>query len=444
MSMPSYRPSPFSLSVIVRAALAGFAYWAAMMLSYSFGGGFVQEADIWIASGVSIGVLTLADPARWPVYIVGLALGALIGNLTSGAGLFASIVYALTEVVVAAPIAWLLRRVVGPRPALDEASKVLWFVAIGAFGSALFSLLLNAAAYSILGLSSPLPAWRLWIVSGTVGTLLVAPLLFAWAGFRGKRSGGPTMSDLALGGPLFALLIVVTIFVFAGNTGQRFPGSVGYALTYLPFPFLVLGGLVWGARGATLSTFVMATIAVLYTAHGQGPFAGLEGFLGEGVLEVQGYVAAAALLTLMLSALNASRQRALRDAADWKIRYEAILASGDQALYELDPVSGRLAWAGNTMRLIGFAPERVATLAAYLEHVHDDDRERIREVLHALGKGAESTLTIRHRIVSSQGIVRWVEGEASAIIDFDDTVHRVVGFLRPVRSVEDPVPAVAA
>jgi hypothetical protein len=36
---------------------------------------------------------------------------------------------------------------------------------------------------------------------------------------------------------------------------------VGFSLTYLPLIFLVLGALVWGARGATLATFVLAAIA---------------------------------------------------------------------------------------------------------------------------------------------------------------------------------------
>ena len=71
------------------------------------------------------------------------------------------------------------------------------------------------------------------------------------------------MADFAWGAPLFVLLILATIFVFHGETDGRFSGSVGYTITYLPFVFLVLGALVWGPRGATLSTFVLAAIAVI-------------------------------------------------------------------------------------------------------------------------------------------------------------------------------------
>ena len=421
-------------SIVLRAGLAAFAYWGAVMLSYHFGGGFEKEANVWIASGVAIGVLTLADPARWPIYGAALMLGALTANFVSGASWLESLVYALEEVLVAAVIAWLLRRLIGPLPRLDEARKVLLFVAVGALGSALLGLAAGILAYAVLGLANPLPEWRLWIISSGVGTLIVAPLMFAWADFRAKRSGGATTADFVLGASLFVLLIGTTLLVFKGVTAQRFSGSVGYALTYLPLPFLVLGSLVWGARGATLSTFVLAAIAVLYTVRGEGPFAGIEGFLGEDVLEVQGYVATAALLTLLLTALSASRDRARNAAAEWKLRYEAVIAASDQLLYELDPVSGRVLWAGDTGRLLGAAPASLATLAAYLERVHPDDRERLRGAFQALQSGGEKMRTTAHRYISASGEEQQFDGEANVIIDFDDSVHRIVGFLRPVRT----------
>jgi len=245
------------------------------------------------------------------------------------------------------------------------------------------------------------------------------------------------MADFAWGAPLFVLLVLATIFVFHGETGERFSGSVGYTITYLPFVFLVLGGLVWGPRGATLSTFVLAAIAVVYTVRAQGPFAGVEGFLGEAVLEVQGYVAAATLMSLLVSALTASRQLALRDAANWKTHYEAAIVASGQALYELDPASGRLYWAGDTERL-GFAGQNPSTLAGYLERVHSGDREGVRSTFVALARGTLRHSPLTHRLRSATGEDLRIEGDANAIVDFDDTVHRVVGFLRPSHVAGEP------
>lgn len=422
-----------SSDTLYNAVLAGVAYLLAMMLSYHFGG-TIDEADIWLASGVSIGVLTLADPRHWLVYAFAISIASLLGNLATGASSWAALVYAVDELIVALPTAWLLRRLIGPDVQLDEARKVIVFVAVGAFGSAVWGWVVAIASYGLLGLTSPVSSWRLWIVSTTVGTLIVTPLMVEWSHFRVKRSGGPTTINLALGGGLFVLMVAATLLVFVGDTSQRFPGSVGYALTYLPLPFLVLGGLVWGPRGSTLSIFVMAVITVLLTSHGQGPFAGVEGFLGEGVLEVQGYVACAALLTLMLTALDANRERVLRDAARWRTRYEAVIGAGDQLLYELDPVTGQLDWAGDTTRLLQADSVAISTLAGYLERVHADDRDRVRNAFGSLADG-HARATMPHRFVAASGVEHRVDGEASAIIDFDDTVHRIVGYLRTARGV---------
>ena len=417
-------------AVATRATIAAIAYVVALLVSYYYGGGFGQEATIWLPSGVAIGVLAVVHRARWLVYSAGLAIGALVANLIAGESPVAAIVYAVEEVVLALLIAWALKRWLGDTFRLDSVRNVLVFVAVGALGGSLASWLVNLVVYPPLGQPSPLLAWRLWLVSGSVGTLIIAPLILTWADFAPKRSGGATMADFAWGGPLFMFLILATIFVFHGETDGRFSGSVGYTMTYLPFVFLVLGALVWGPRGATLSTFVLAAIAVIYTVRAQGPFAGVEGFLGEAVLEVQGYVAAAALMSLLMSALTASRQRALRDAADWKTRYQAAITASGQALYELDPASGSLHWAGDTDRL-GFAGQIPATLAGYLERVDAADREAVRSAFVALARGSLRRSPMTHRLRSVAGEEVRVEGDANAIVDFDDSVHRVVGFLRP-------------
>jgi integral membrane sensor domain MASE1 len=417
-------------AVATRSTIAAIAYVIALLVSYYYGGGFGQEATIWLPSGVAIGLLAVVHRARWLVYSAGLAIGALVANLIAGESPVAAIVYAVEEVVLALLIAWALKRWLGDTFRLDSVRNVLVFVAVGALGGSLASWLVNLVVYPPLGQPSPLLAWRLWLVSGSVGTLIIAPLILTWADFAPKRSGGATMADFAWGGPLFVFLILATIFVFHGETDARFSGSVGYTMTYLPFVFLVPGALVWGPRGATLSTFVLASIAVIYTVRAQGPFAGVEGFLGEAVLEVQGYVAAAALMSLLMSALTASRQRALRDAADWKTRYQAAITASGQALYELDPASGSLRWAGDTDRL-GFAGQIPATLAGYLERVDAADREAVRSAFVALARGSLRHSPMTHRLRSVAGEEVRVEGDANAIVDFDDSVHRVVGFLRP-------------
>ena len=50
----------------------------------------------------------------------------------------------------------------------------------------------------------------------------------------------------------------------------------------------------------------------------------------------------------------------------------------------------------------------------------------------AIVGGGVTGLTAAYRLLSRSGDETWVEGDAHAILDFDDTVHRIVGFFRPV------------
>lgn len=93
--MPAGEQTSLGYPVFVGAGLAGVAYLVALLLSYYFGGGFDQEANIWRASGVAIGLLALTDPVRWPAYLLGIALGALLGNLPGGADGVSALVCAL-------------------------------------------------------------------------------------------------------------------------------------------------------------------------------------------------------------------------------------------------------------------------------------------------------------------------------------------------------------
>jgi hypothetical protein len=65
-------------AVALRAAVAGIAYVVALWVSYYYGGGFGQEATLWLPSGVAIGVLAGAVSGRYH-YAVDAVAGAVVG-----------------------------------------------------------------------------------------------------------------------------------------------------------------------------------------------------------------------------------------------------------------------------------------------------------------------------------------------------------------------------
>ena len=112
--------------------------------------------------GVLIGDLLLSDP--------GLPLGSRI-LMTVGN---------MADVVV---IVLLLRRLVGPRAAMDRLEQVGGMLVAIAAGAAITSTfaLVSVRAGGAIGSSESWTFWRSWFLSDASGSLVIIPLVLAWA-----------------------------------------------------------------------------------------------------------------------------------------------------------------------------------------------------------------------------------------------------------------------
>jgi len=68
----------------------------------------------------------------------------------------------------------------------------------------------------------------------------------------------------------------------------------------------------------------------------------------------------------------------------------------------------------------------------------------VHDAFIALARGTIRHSPLTHRLRSGSGEDLRVDGDANAIVDFDDSVHRVVGFLRASPSAGAPVERRAA
>ncbi len=202
-------------------------------------------------------------------------------------------------------------------------------------------------------------------------------------------------------------------------------------LTYPPILFIALVALAWGARGASLTAFAGALIALFNTVHGGGPFAAVEGFLGEANLEVQGYAAAVAVTGLLVAVLASRERIAWREARDWRTRFEATIGAHRLIAYEWNPDTGALAMTGDTAQLVGVAPARASRrLADWLSHVAAGERGAI-EAAFAYRADGTTMPPLRYSVTRGDGASLGVVDEAQAIRDHDGSLHRITGLVRP-------------
>ncbi len=146
--------------------------------------------------------------------------------------------------------------------------------------------------------------WGTWWFGDMLGALVFTPLMLTW--LRGRPLGGaePEGKTSALETVLLLSAIIgVNLFVFWS------PYSI---IGGVPIVYAVLFPLMWaslrfGPRGKSLAVFLTSFIAIWATVSGSGTFAQED--VRAGLMALQVFVAAVAIIFLLLASLNEERTR---------------------------------------------------------------------------------------------------------------------------------------
>jgi PAS domain S-box-containing protein len=364
---------------------------------------------VWAPTGIALAAVVLFGPGLWPA----IALGAFVANATSGASVPVAVFISVGNTLEALVGAVLLRRV-RFSPRLGRVRDVLALVVLAAAGSTAVAATNGVTTLWVSGnLSDTFGAnWLLWWSGDAMGDLIVAPLLLLWLSAPWWK---PRRAELLEGLALLGLVVGVSWFVFLDGY-WRYP--------HLLFPLLVWVALRFYQRGAVTSSFVVAAFAIKGAIDGTTPLGGSSAT--EVVQIAEGLLAAMIVSLLILGAALSERRAAQGDLQ----RERANLAEAQELAHigswEWNIVENRVAWSDELFRIYGLEPGPVVSYVSYLDHIHPDDRELVRQtVTQALDDG--EPFSFEHRVVRADGTVRWVHGRGRVILNASGEPERMVG-----------------
>jgi PAS domain S-box-containing protein len=380
---------------------------------------------IWPPTGIAVAALLIFGPRIW----IGIAVGALCANVANGAPFDTAAAIAVGNTLAPLLAVWLLGRL-GMRRSLDRLRDVLLLVLVGGLTamtvSATWGTLALIATGQVMG-SGTASVWLVWWIGDALGVVIFAPLFLTLASSSAREPLRERSREALL---LFTTAAVVAILVFGTHV----------RLAHLLYPFAVWAALRFYQGGASLLTLLVATIAILQTIAGNGPFADMSE--NTNLISLQIFNAAIGLTSMTLATVMRERlraqqalHRASRELEDRVAQRTVELATSEtrmreaQALAHIgawhwDVESDVVTWTDEMYRIYGVQPGSfAATRDGYFERVHPDHLEQVRgAVVHALKAGG--SYEHEYRIVRPNGEVRWVHARGEVV--FDPDAKRVV------------------
>jgi signal transduction histidine kinase/CheY-like chemotaxis protein len=273
---------------------------------------------VWAPTGIALAALLVFGRRFWP----GVAIGAFVANVWTGAPVLVALGIAAGNSLEALLGVYALRRIPGFRSTLDRLSDVLGLIVLAGAVSTTVSATIGTTSLLLAGLVTPdrfAVTWRAWWLGDTIGVLIAAPLLLTWTPRR-PVSRARNLESAALA----ALLCLTGLFIFEWTRD---------GMASLLSPLLIWAALRFEERGAARAVFLVSAIVVWATVRGHGPF--VSGSIPESLFSAQAFMALTAATFLVLGAVISERRRAEAEMRRARDEAEAANRAKDQFLAAL-------------------------------------------------------------------------------------------------------------
>ncbi len=113
---------------------------------------------------------------------------------------------------------------------------------------------------------------------------------------------------------------------------------------------------------------------------------------------------------------------------NWKLRYEMVVASSGQVIYDYDLSTGAILWSGNVLEIFGYSESEMGDINNWAEHIHPDDCKSATEALSAAEKNL-AKYDVDYRFRRKNGEYVYVHDRGFFISDKPGKTTRMLGMM---------------
>lgn len=412
-SLPS---GPESLTI----GAVAVAYFLADKLALFFPDAESILAAVWPAAGIALAALLRLPHRLWPATLAAVFVAGNAANLLSGRPLANSVGFMAANVLESTLCALAIERCGGPRPRFTRVREVVALLLAASVVNA-GSALVGAATAKFAGIAPYWSFWRTWMISDGLGILLITPCVTAWW----DREPEPGRS-----GSWVEMLVFLTLWTglcWLVFHGQR-PGII-FPERYMLVALLAWPALRLGRRTIALALLGLAGFAVTGSAPPLGQAASPPAAAVENLLTVQFFIGVTATVAFLMAAATWERRKAEQAHKATSERLRLALSAANMGVWDLYPVTGRLAVTPEYCALLGGVPEAACTTAEALTRAIDpEDADGVARRFREHLDGNEARFTDTFRVRTAQGATIWIS-RTCQVVRHDDAGRplRVIG-----------------
>jgi PAS domain S-box-containing protein len=390
-----------------------------------------ELVSVWTGSGVALAALLFLGNRIWPGAWLASFLLEIGANFTGSDGyaggvplVFASTV-ATGTVLQAAAGSWVIRRVLGKLPKLDNVTEIFALMGLGgvvttALGATAHSLRL---AGDVRG-TTDWPTWEANWAAELTGVFVFAPVALILLDLKTWRFGRPKVIRVLESVTLF---VVIPVVISQINTER----DSDYGI------ILMTGSALWatlrfGRVGTGLNLVLMAMILASNVRSGSPLLGAIHTSPATANADAQILQGAFSITFWSLAALLNERECVAKELRENEARFRQFSEGMPHVIWMMTPDKYDFVYVNRAFEQIyGLSREDLYDSSGlWLACVHPDDRQRVADA--RWGRVGTAEYCEEYRVVRSDGTVRWVRetavplrNEQQEIVMFGGTVEDI-------------------